>query len=1676
MSKRDMRARRLLAAVLLAMSVQVWYAAPVWAAQPAATTTTETTSANDAAADATENTDDATEANNGENTDATGSETTEQVAVTPSAARSYSASPMAASNDGGISTYGTETGNNTIYGNGADTSGEFVSAFGHKAYAIGNYSSAFGYYTLAEGEGSSAFGDEARAKALMSSAFGTKAYAAFDYSVAIGVQSTTTLNEQVSFGHKSGDLDINDNAYKTNLFRSLVNVKDLELNDTGAITGVKSINGADLKVGPDSMSGDGAKSMAFGVGANYTTASSTDAKHATAFGYNARAGADSSSAFGYTARATGIASSAFGNAAQALGMGSIAFGTGAKALVDNSIAFGGGTTADASYSSAFGYNAKATNEYSSAIGAKSSTSADYQVSFGTWKVIDAETGAGEWSNLRSLDGIKNITLHTETDGTGGAITGVTTINGADLKVGQSTDDKADGYKSMAFGVGATYTSTKEAKNATAFGAGATATNTNSSAFGAGATAVGVNNSVFGANAATGYTNSSAFGVNATANAIGSSAFGALAEATATGSSAFGMSAKTGNTDSVALGSKSTTSADHQVSFGTAKLNATTSEYEWTNLRSLDGIKNITLHTETVDGVTTGGELNGVTSINDKIKFTSDGVDFGGTWDDSGDKPVAIGGQLNGITTINGITFASFESESLTIGQNAFAARASVAIGVDAVADYPNSVAVGREAIASSDESVAIGDGATTNAFGTIAIGSSATVGADHANSVAIGTNASTSTANQVAFGKMTDETTFRSLAGIKDIDLTGAINGLTISSGALTGVTTINGVGIDASRNLTNVGTINGIDLSSLGGGSVDLTDITTTIATKASDTVGAATTFSVDNTTGNITTAGTINGVGITSIDTTKEIDLGGAWEWVENTAIVNGGDYSIANKGSLTGITSINGLNFFVNPDGEGGIGIGETVNGIGSVGIGVGLTNYGDYTAAVGYNVGAIGNYISVFGALSEVSKSEYGTVVGYNASVTGSDRGTAVGANAVVKNAKNGIALGDQAQVYAVNGTAVGAASHVQAGHTNSVAVGAGSTTTAENQVNFGYYTLKDDGTADATSTYQSRNLAGIGDIAMNGSLTGVSSIDGINLTSDASKKEIDLGGTWEWVENDAYLSGGDYSATNKGSLTGITSINGISFFVNPDGEGGLGIGENVNGFGSTGIGIGLTNDGMFTAAVGYNGTVRGDYNSAFGAVSEVSGNTYGTAVGYESQIYNSERGTAVGANSRVGDYRDSSKYANYGTALGGQAQVYAANGTALGAAAHVQAGHTNSVAIGVGSTTTAENQVNFGYYTLKDNGTADDTSAYQSRNLAGIGDIAMAGKITGVADGTADSDAVNFKQLSAKADKATTLAGYGITDAYTKADADTTFAKADAMNTALAGKADKATTLAGYGITDAITEAEAKTAIETATVDMATKTKVAEDIATATADMATKTQVGTDITTAKTELTKAFGEADTALKGELNTAISAKANADASDLSAENQGKWKTALGVSTLEGTVSGHTTSIGNLESAVNDATSGLAATYAKADEIDAAYKAADSALAGRATALETATTGMTYASDMTTFAGGVTANSFTVGTTGFGFSASGDMTAKTVNGATITANSFNGVTVEKVDGKYKFGDIDVTQLNTDVVTNKTAIAGKVSQTDFDDIVTKADTGLVAKTAALETTVGGHT
>lgn len=68
-------------------------------------------------------------------------------------------------------------------------------------------------------------------------------------------------------------------------------------------------------------------------------------------------------------------------------------------------------------------------------------------------------------------------------------------------------------------------------------------------------------------------------------------------------------------------------------------------------------------------------------------------------------------------------------------------------------------------------------------------------------------------------------------------------------------------------------------------------------------------------------------------------------------------------------------------------------------------------------------------------------------------------------------------------------------------------------------------------------------------------------------------------------------------------------------------------------------------------------------------------------------------------------------------------------------------------------------------------------------------------------------------LKTKADKATTLAGYGITDAYTKLEVESQITDLQMdLRDGLNSKANVATTLAGYGIADAYTKTHVDTAI------------------------------------------------------------------------------------------------------------------------------------------------------------------------------------------------------------------------------------------------------------------------
>lgn len=94
-------------------------------------------------------------------------------------------------------------------------------------------------------------------------------------------------------------------------------------------------------------------------------------------------------------------------------------------------------------------------------------------------------------------------------------------------------------------------------------------------------------------------------------------------------------------------------------------------------------------------------------------------------------------------------------------------------------------------------------------------------------------------------------------------------------------------------------------------------------------------------------------------------------------------------------------------------------------------------------------------------------------------------------------------------------------------------------------------------------------------------------------------------------------------------------------------------------------------------------------------------------------------------------------------------------------------------------------------------------------------VSATDKVVAVADASASNKGLAEASdvaaaLAKKANTATTLAGYGITDAYTSAQTDSAIATAVGAESARSetAYAKKATTLAGYGITDAYTKAEA----------------------------------------------------------------------------------------------------------------------------------------------------------------------------------------------------------------------------------------------------------------------------
>ena len=350
--------------------------------------------------------------------------------------------------------------NAVALGNESKATGQNTIAFGNNANASQNQAMALGRNTVASAGYTVALGDEAKATAIKAIAFGSGAQATGNNSVATGVQAKAHADDALAVGsnaNASGESAIalgkQSNAWKVN-------------------------------------------SLAFGNSAN------SNGERAIAIGLESVSNGQNAVSVGQKAYAHehGVAIGSESNAAQAA---AIAIGNKAQAMKYSSIVIGEEAKSNNSRSVVIGYHASATNPAMSAsnqdtnqtvaIGAYANAWGDQSTAIGN--NVDAKgnssiaIGADDWDTVavKTVAGTGKTVKQVYQDYTGDVMeTGddtYTHTTSGEAAVAIGTKSQAEGELSTAFGTGTRAQGVASA----AFGMGAKATKGNSVAIGAGST-------------------------------------------------------------------------------------------------------------------------------------------------------------------------------------------------------------------------------------------------------------------------------------------------------------------------------------------------------------------------------------------------------------------------------------------------------------------------------------------------------------------------------------------------------------------------------------------------------------------------------------------------------------------------------------------------------------------------------------------------------------------------------------------------------------------------------------------------------------------------------------------------------------------------------------------------------------------------------------------------------------------------------------------------------------------------------------------------------------------------------------------------------------------------------------------------------------------------------------
>ncbi|CAJ0809787.1 YadA-like family protein [Ralstonia flaminis] len=319
--------------------------------------------------------------------------------------------------------------------------------------------------------------------------------------------------------------------------------------------------------------------------------------------------------------------------------------------------------------------------------------------------------------------------------------------------------------------------------ATAIGQSAQATATNTTAIGTNSTALGNGATALGSGAHATQQDSFAMGWNANATAQGSMAFGTSVTSAGVNAVALGMGAKTTANDSVALGSASVADRANTISVGAqgserqvVNMAAGVADTDAVNvsqlkpvLTGLGGGASIDPATGVVTGPTykvQGGTQDNVGAALDAL---NDGVNDRVAYDKNGDGstnynsvtlgnglasgPVALHNVAPGVADLDAVNMSQLNATNAQVAQNTTAIE-NMANGSRFIAAFqntgtaasapvgPNSLAVGQSAVASGNAANAFGSSARATNNGATAVGNSASAGGNNATAIGYGSNAS----------------------------------------------------------------------------------------------------------------------------------------------------------------------------------------------------------------------------------------------------------------------------------------------------------------------------------------------------------------------------------------------------------------------------------------------------------------------------------------------------------------------------------------------------------------------------------------------------------------------------------------------------------------------------------------------------------------------------------------------------------------------------------------------------------------------------------------------------------------------------------------------------------------------------------------------------------------------